>query len=80
MRYTASDSFICTQVYIYSVSHTIRTGSMKIAFVYDVLYPDTIGGVEKRIYEIGTRLARRGHEVHLFPMATDPENDRPPAS
>jgi len=41
---------------------------MKIAFVYDVLYPDTIGGVEKRIYEVGTRLAKRGHEVHLFPM------------
>lgn len=41
---------------------------MKIAFVYDVLYPDTIGGVEKRIYEIGIRLVKRGHEVHLFPM------------
>ncbi|MBP9007622.1 glycosyltransferase family 4 protein [Methanospirillum hungatei] len=41
---------------------------MKIAFVYDVLYPETIGGVEKRIFEIGTRLAERGHEVHLFPM------------
>jgi len=25
---------------------------MKIAFVYDVLYPETIGGVEKRIFEI----------------------------
>lgn len=43
---------------------------MKIAFVYDVLYPDTIGGVEKRIFEIGTRLAERGHEIHLFPMST----------
>ena len=41
---------------------------MKIAFVYDVLYPETIGGVEKRIFEIGTRLAERGHEIHLFPM------------
>lgn len=44
---------------------------MKIAFVYDVLYPETIGGVEKRIYEIGTRLALRGHEVHLFPMSIE---------
>ncbi|NLV27290.1 MAG: glycosyltransferase family 4 protein [Methanomicrobiales archaeon] len=41
---------------------------MKIAFVYDVMYPDTIGGVEKRIFEIGTRLAEKGHEIHLFPM------------
>ncbi|MCA1917035.1 glycosyltransferase family 4 protein [Methanospirillum hungatei] len=43
---------------------------MKIAFIYDVLYPETIGGVEKRIFEIGTRLAERGHEIHLFPMLT----------
>ena len=41
---------------------------MKIALVYDVLYPETIGGVEKRIHEVGIRLAQRGHEVHLFPM------------
>ncbi|MBP7035111.1 MAG: hypothetical protein KBB00_05075, partial [Methanospirillum sp.] len=47
---------------------TLHSRSMKIAFVYDVLYPETIGGVEKRIFEIGTRLAERGHEVHLFPM------------
>lgn len=46
---------------------------MKIAFVYDVLYPDTIGGVEKRIYEMGTRLVERGHEVHLFPMLSGAE-------
>ncbi|MDD1724161.1 MAG: glycosyltransferase family 4 protein [Methanospirillum sp.] len=44
---------------------------MKIALVYDVLYPETIGGVEKRIYEIGIRLAERGHEVHLFPMVPE---------
>jgi glycosyltransferase involved in cell wall biosynthesis len=48
---------------------------MKIAFVYDVLYPDTIGGVEKRIYEIGKRLAKRGHEVHVFPMTTGSGNE-----
>ncbi|HOL42094.1 glycosyltransferase family 4 protein [Methanospirillum sp.] len=46
---------------------------MKIAFVYDVLYPETIGGVEKRIFEIGTRLAQRGHEIHLFPMSPGKE-------
>lgn len=39
---------------------------MKIAFVYDAVYPWVKGGAEKRIYEIGTRLAVRGDEVHIF--------------
>ncbi|WP_406657574.1 glycosyltransferase family 4 protein [Methanolobus sp. ZRKC2] len=41
---------------------------MKIAFVYDAVYPWVKGGAEKRIYEIGKRLVERGHEVHLFGM------------
>lgn len=41
---------------------------MKIVYVYDAIYPETIGGVEKRIYEIGIRLASAGHEVHLLGM------------
>jgi len=39
---------------------------MKIAFVYDAVYPWVKGGAEKRIYEIAKRLADRGHEVHWF--------------
>jgi len=39
---------------------------LKIAFVYDAVYPWIKGGAEKRIYEIGTRLAASGDEVHLF--------------
>jgi len=39
---------------------------MKIAFVYDAIYPWIEGGAEKRIYEIGKRLADRGHEIHWF--------------
>ncbi|MDW7733164.1 MAG: glycosyltransferase family 4 protein [Methanolobus sp.] len=39
---------------------------MKIAFVYDAVYPWVKGGAEKRIYELGRRLARQGHDVHLF--------------
>lgn len=39
---------------------------MRIAFVYDAVYPWIKGGAEKRIYEIGRRLADRGHEVHWF--------------
>lgn len=39
---------------------------LKIAFVSDVIYPFVKGGAEKRIYDISTRLAKKGHEVHLF--------------
>jgi len=39
---------------------------MKIAYIYDAVYPWIKGGVEKRIYEIGKRLAERGHEIHWF--------------
>ena len=41
---------------------------MKIAFVYDVIYPYVKGGVEKRVWELATRLTSRGHDVHLFGM------------
>lgn len=39
---------------------------MRIAFVYDAVYPWVKGGAEKRIYELGIRLIAKGHEVHLF--------------
>ena len=38
---------------------------MKIAYVYDAVYPWVKGGAEKRIYEISKRLAEN-HEVHWF--------------
>lgn len=41
---------------------------MKIAIVYDAIYPDHIGGAEKRNWEVARRLARRGHEVWLVGM------------
>jgi len=41
---------------------------MKIAIVYDVIYPYVKGGVEKRVWELAVRLTHRGHEVHLFGM------------
>lgn len=41
---------------------------MKIAFVYDVIYPYVKGGVEKRVWELARRLTARGHEVHIFGM------------
>ncbi|HIH38154.1 glycosyltransferase [Candidatus Woesearchaeota archaeon] len=39
---------------------------MRIGIVYDAVYPYSIGGVEKRIYELAMRLC--SHEVHLFGM------------
>jgi glycosyltransferase involved in cell wall biosynthesis len=39
---------------------------MRIAYVYDAVYPYIKGGAEKRIHEVGKRLAARGHDVHWF--------------
>lgn len=39
---------------------------MNVAFVSNVVYPFVTGGAEKRIYEISTRLAARGHEVTIY--------------
>ncbi len=39
---------------------------MKIAYIYDAVYPWIKGGVEKRLYEIGRRLVERGYDVHWF--------------
>lgn len=41
---------------------------MKIAYVYDAVYPWVKGGAEKRIHELSRRLASRGHEVHCYGM------------
>ncbi len=41
---------------------------MKIAFIYDAVYPWVKGGAEKRVYELAKRLAQRGHEVHWYSM------------
>lgn len=40
---------------------------MKIAFVYDAVYPWEKGGAQKRIWELARRLAE-DHEVHLYGM------------
>ena len=39
---------------------------MKIACVYDVLHPWVVGGVQKRNWEIGRRLVKKGHDITLF--------------
>jgi glycosyltransferase involved in cell wall biosynthesis len=48
---------------------------MKIAYVYDAVYPWVKGGAEKRVFELSRRLANRGHEVHCFGIKWWKEND-----
>lgn len=41
---------------------------MKIAIVTDAIYPYNIGGKERHIYEISTRLAKEGHFTTIYTM------------
>jgi L-malate glycosyltransferase len=41
---------------------------MKVAIVYDAVYPYSFGGGERRYYELAMRLANAGHEVHWYGM------------
>ena len=41
---------------------------MRIAYVYDAVYPEIPGGVQLRIWEVGKRLAANGHDVHIYGM------------
>ena len=56
------------------------TKKLKIAFVSDAIYPYSKGGKEKRLYELSTRLAKQGHDVHIYTMhwwgAEDPSQTK----
>lgn len=39
---------------------------MDLAFVSNVVYPFVTGGAQKRVHEIGTRLAAQGHDVTVY--------------
>ena len=41
---------------------------MKIAFVSDAIFPYNKGGKEKRLFDITTRLAKKGHDVRIYCM------------
>jgi len=45
-----------------------RARRLRIALVYDCLYPQTIGGIEHRSAQLATALAQRGHAVTLVGM------------
>lgn len=39
--------------------------SLRIAFVYDCIFPDSVGGIERRNRDLGQALASNGHRVTL---------------
>jgi glycosyltransferase involved in cell wall biosynthesis len=43
-------------------------GGQRIAIVADAVYPYHVGGKERAIFEIGKRLAARGHPVDVYTM------------
>lgn len=45
---------------------------MKLLLLYPTIYPDFIGGVEHRNYELARALARRGHQVTLAGLCNRP--------
>lgn len=47
---------------------TPSSKSLRIAFVSDAIYPYNRGGKEMRIFELSTRLASQGHDVHIYTM------------
>jgi glycosyltransferase involved in cell wall biosynthesis len=50
---------------------------MRILILYDTVYPDFIGGVEHRNYELAAALARRGHEVTLGGLCAGSRQEAP---
>ncbi len=47
---------------------------LRFLFVYDAIYPQTLGGVEHRNHELASSLAKRGHEVVLAGWADRSES------
>lgn len=45
-----------------------KNKKLNIAFVSDAIYPYNKGGKEKRIFEVSTRLAKKGHRVTIYCM------------
>ncbi|MEZ3172373.1 glycosyltransferase family 4 protein [Halorubrum sp. RMP-47] len=47
---------------------------MKIAFVYDAVFPWVMGGAQKRVWELASRLSER-HDVHWYGQKYWDDND-----
>lgn len=44
---------------------------LKIIFVYDCIYPNSLGGVEQRNYQLGKFLAEKGHNITFTGWTTE---------
>jgi glycosyltransferase involved in cell wall biosynthesis len=49
-----------------------EAGAMRLLFVYPTVYPDLIGGLEQRNFELASALARRGHRVGMASFQAAP--------
>jgi len=56
------------------------TKSLRIALVYDAVYPYAKGGGERRFFELGSRLAAKGHSVDWYGMQYWDDGDGPVAN
>lgn len=45
---------------------------MRILHVFKTYYPDTVGGIEQVIAQLGCALQRRGHENRIYTLSPDP--------
>lgn len=46
---------------------------MRIVFVHRAVFPERVGGTYTYIHDLGQRLARRGHEIHVIASARGAE-------
>lgn len=45
---------------------------MRILHVFKTYYPDTVGGIEQVIAQLGCALGKRGHENRIYTLSPDP--------
>lgn len=53
-------------------AHHYNGDALKVLHVYKSYYPDTVGGIEQVIAQLGTALAELGHESRIFTLSPDP--------
>lgn len=46
--------------------------ALRILHVFKTYYPDTVGGIEQVIAQLGCALGRRGHENRIYTLSPDP--------
>lgn len=51
--------------------------SLRLLFFYDAIYPENVGGVEHRNYQLAAALGRRGHRVTLAGWFAEPPESPP---